>query len=418
MFGGPTINKSDGNLGARAASEENIFGLIAGGVATGTYTLGDAVKLIQPSDADTYGIDAAYDANNAVLVRYHIDEFFRLNPSGELWLLLKAQGTTMAALCGSGSTSALNAIVTASGKKLKGIGVVLNPATGYTPTLTNGLDADVTAAITAAQGVCTTLAGLNVYIDVVVIEGRQVNGSIASIKDLRTMGSPNVAVAILQDADIAALDTLYAKHAAVGTVLGGIGARRVHEDLGSIDAVSRPNKNANNFSIVDDVLGAWLNPAISSGTLVKNLTPAEVTVLKNNGYIWADSYPEYGGVFFSGSPACTLASSDYAYFVNTRVWNKAARLAVKKLTPYFNSTIATVAGGKIAPSTASSWQADVNNSRNGLGTLVTEGNAVDSSVYINPNQVVTTGSNVTVKMSVTPFGYARAITGDLGFSIN
>lgn len=418
MFGGATIIKSDGNLGARAASEENILGLIGGGVATADYVLGDVKKLIQASDADALGITAAYDINNAILVRYHINEFFRLNPNGELWLCLVAQATSMATMCGSSNSSALNKVIVGSNKKVKNVGVVLNPLTGYTPTLTDGLDADVVAAVTAAQAVVSTWAALNVFIDTVVVEGRQVNGTISSIKNLRSLSAPNCAVCILQDADVAALDALYAKHAAVGTVLGGIGARAVHEDLGSIDAVARPNKSAANFSIVDSVNALWINPAISSGTLVKNLTSAEVGVLKTNGFIWADSYPEYDGVFFSGSPACTLGTSDFAYFVNTRVWNKGARIATKKLTPYFNSQIETTDDGKISSSTASGWQAEINNSKNGLSVLVVEKNAMKASVYIDPNQTVYTGSNVKVKMSIKPYAYARTIEGELGFSIN
>src|SRR3990172_7937964 len=97
MFTGPTIIKGDGALGAKGASDDNIHGLVMAGLTTVSYpVLGVSKKLIQASDADAHGFNAAYDAANKILVRYHIDEFFRLNPSGVLWVMVVAQTTTLA----------------------------------------------------------------------------------------------------------------------------------------------------------------------------------------------------------------------------------------------------------------------------------------------------------------------------------
>ena len=350
MFKGPNIVKSDGSTGATSGNAENIEAIVAGGVTTAGYAaLGVSQKLTQASDADTLGFTAAYDSANKVLVRYHIDEFFTLNPNGVLWIMLVAQGTTLAAMCDKANAFAQK-LINDSGKTIKNFGVVLNPASGYTPTLTNGIDADVTAAVTKAQDLITTFAGLNVFIDMAVIEGRQLNGASGSYKDMRTMASPNVHVAVLQDADVAALDALFAKHAAVGTVLAGLGVRRVSEDLGSVNSVNNPNQGAASMPINDAASGRWLNPGISSGALMKNLTPADIQSLLDKGYIFADSYPEFDGVYFCKSSACTALVSDFAYGVNTRVWNKCARIAVKKITPRINSKIA-LTGGKIAATT-------------------------------------------------------------------
>ena len=418
MFTGPIITKSDGALGAKAASEENILGLVMGGVTTATYTaLGVSKKLTQLSDADDLGFDAAYDSANKVLVRYHIDEFFAENPNGVLWVMLVAQGTTLAAMCDKTVlTSSVQKLISDSLKKIKSFGVVLNPATGYTPTITAGIDVDVTNAVTKAQALIDAWAALNVFVDMAVIEGRELDGASSTWKDLRTLASPNVHVAVLQDADVAALDALYAKHAAVGTVLGGIGVRNVEEDLGSINSVNNPNRGAANMPINDAASGRWLNPAISKGTLTNDLTAADIAALKDKGYVFADSYPEYPGVYLSGSPACTVLSSDFAYGVNTRVWNKAARIAVFKLTPKINSKVALV-DGKISATTASSWEQDTNNSRDGLGSMVAADNATKAAVSVDPAQDVLGTSKVIVKMAVTPYGYSRVIEGVIGFSI-
>lgn len=418
MFKGPVIQKLDGALGAKALSDDNILGLVCGGVATAGYaTLGTVVKLIQASDADTLGFTSAYDAANKVLVRYHIDEFYRLNPNGVLWLQVVAQGTTLTQMCDK-ANAYVKKVVTESGKTVKAIGTVLNPATGYTPTLANGLNADVEAAITKAQELVDDFATQNVFIDTILIEGRDVNGTLSTIKDLRTMASMNVQVCILQDPDVAALDALFAKTAAVGTTLGSIGIRRVEEDLGSIQVANSTNKAIADYPINSTADGRFLKVAISKGTETKDLTAAEVQLLKDRGYIFADIYPEYTGVFFSGSPTCTLITSDYAYSPNVRVWNKGARIAVKKLTPKINSTVELDDAGKLKSTTVTAWQEDVNNSRNGLGSLAVDGHCLKTACFIDPAQNVYGTSKVEVGMTIKPYGYAREITGKLGFSIN
>lgn len=418
MFTGPLITKLDGALGAKAESQENIEGMVLGGVVSAGYpTLGVSVKLTQASDADALDLDAAYDAANSVLVRYHIDEFFIGNPNGVLWIMLVAQGTTLAAMCDKANlTMSVSKLITDSGKTIKNFGVVLNPDGDYDSVITAGIDVDVTNAVTKAQALINELAALNVFIDMAVIEGRELDGASGTWKDLRTMASPNVHVAVLQDADVADLDALYAKHAAVGTVLAGIGVRRVSEDLGSINSVNNPNRGAANMPINDAATGRWINPAISKGTLTNDLTPTEVAALKTKGYVFADSYPEYSGVYFSGSPACTLATSDYAYGVNTRVWNKAARIVTAKLTPKFNGKVQLTAG-KISATTASSWEQDANNSRDGVGSMVAADDATFSAVKINPAQDVFGTSKVITKIGITPYGYSRVLEGQIGFSI-
>lgn len=420
MFEGINLGKGDGNLGAKALSDENILGLVCCGILPGgaaTYTvLGTSVKLIQPSDADALGFTAAYDITNKVLIRYHIDEFFRINPEGVLWLQVVAQTTTLTQMADK-TLNFAKKLVNDSLKAVKTIGLVRNPAVGYISTLTGGLDNDVNTAIPKAQELVDDFATQNVYINSIVIEGREVNGVIGSIGDQRTAASPNVHVAILQDKDVANLDALFAKHAAVGTLLGSIGIRRVEEDYGTINVANNPDKGAVSYPLNDAATAKWLNPAISSGTLVSALTVAEVKTLKDRAYIFADSYPEFEGVYLVGSAACTALTSDFAYGVITRVWNRGARIFIKKIIPKMNSTVETDANGFISSITAASWKEDVNNPRNGLGTLVVDGHAQETDAFIPPNQPIVTNSTVDMQMSIKTFAYARKITGTLSVTI-
>jgi hypothetical protein len=328
--------------------------------------------------------------------------------------MIVAQTTTMAQMCDK-TQPYVAKLIADSGFKVKSYGVVRNPATGYVATITNGIDVEVTNAVVKAQELADDFVDRNIPIDWAVIEGRELGVTASAWKDLRTMASPNAFVAVLQDKDVAGLDALYAKTAAVGTVLGGLGVRRTEEDLGSLSCENQPDKSKETFPINNAAAGRWLNPAISSGVLTKNLTSAEVTALMEKGYIFADSFPQFEGVYFSGSPACTDLGSDFAYGTNTRVWNKAARISINRLTPKFNAKIMTV-DGKIPAPVVSGLEADVNFGAKGLNTMVTEGNSTKAITTIDPFQDVQATSKLIFKMSVRPFSYPRDIEGWIGLS--
>jgi hypothetical protein len=87
-----TINKLSGGLGRRLPNQDMYSGLLANGVAvTGGAQLGTIYHLKGVSEAVTLGLNAAYDTTNTVLVYEHINEFFRINPNGDLYLMLVGQ---------------------------------------------------------------------------------------------------------------------------------------------------------------------------------------------------------------------------------------------------------------------------------------------------------------------------------------
>lgn len=416
MFKGPDIQKTPG-LGARSASEENIHGIVFGGVlpGVGSYAaLGTSVELIQAADADALGFTAAYDAANKVLIRKHIDDFYRLNPNGKLWMMVVAQTTTLAQMC-TLANNYVKKLINDSGKKVKNVGVVRNPAAGYVATLTDGMDGDVLAAVPLAQLLVEDFILQNVYIDHIFIEGREMNGAYAALKDLRTMDSENVYIIAFQDSEVAALDALYAKYAAVGAALGMEGIRRVEEDLGSINVLNNPNKGVENYPLNNGV--EFEKPALSSGALISTLSAAEIQILQDKGYIFADSWPEYPGYYLNKSSACTALDSDFAYGTRMRVWNKAARILVKKFIPRYNKTVATL-NGKITPIEITDIVEDVKNDRDGLGTMVKDGNCTSVDAYMNPDNVLdANNAEAEVEMEVGVFNYFRKIVGKLKLTV-
>jgi hypothetical protein len=424
MFTGPQIVKKDGNLGSAAADVEKVYGILFGGVAasTGTYTtLGVTVLLTAAADADALGLTAAYDATNHVLVRYHIEEHFERAPGSKLYIMVVAQTVTQPQMWDIANAQYVKKLMSDSGNTLRKIGTVRNPASGYTPVFTGTqiVEDEVLATVPKAKAMLAYFAGLNIFIDVALIEGRGNPTPQATFTDLRTLTADGVVIVNTQDPGIAVLHALYATHAAVGTAMGMWGARRTEEDLGAVVIADNPDKTVEAFAIdaSSDVTGKWKDVALSTGELTSSLSPTKVAALIAQGYLFADRYPQYTGIFFCAAASCTLISSDFAYVVNNCVWNYGARIVVQRLTPKFNAKVPfnTDGSGTIKASFIAAWQEDVNHPQKGLGLMVAKEIATDTSCIIDPAQDVRTAAKLVVKAGIQPYGYPRMIEGDIAF---
>ncbi len=415
-YDGLKIEKKGGGLGRRKPSQDGVMGLILGGVSTGTLALNTVVKLIQLKDLENFGINESYDANNGILVHHHVSEFFRLSPDGTLYLMLVAQGTSMTDICDT-SNDYLKKLIKSetSNREIRIAGVVLNPDTAtYTPTLTGGLDGDVLTAIPKAQELTDNLREDNIYLDSILIEGRQLNGTIAAMTALRTLGSQNISVVISQDPQIANWDTAYAKYASIGSALGMLSVRKVPENLGSVDILEKPSisKGNENYPLTNSANNLWLMAQLSSGVSVATLSQADKTALKDKGYIYAGKYEGYPYIYFNSSATATELSDDFNFIEKNRVWNKAARYVIEVLTPKINSLIDIDTSGYIAFTTISSWETAV---KNKLNNMLADGEVSSIEVYINPKQNMLSEPTIKINISLVPKGIAEKIEVDLGF---
>ena len=402
-----TIEKLNGGFKKTSPEDFMKSGLVLGGVAASGLALNTTSdELTSAADAELLGIDEAYDASNAVLVYYHIKEFFRLaalskTGAAKLRIRLAAQGTTLTAMCTAANAHVQQMLVDANGE-LRRIGVVLNPAVGYTPTLSGGLDGDVLTAIVQAE-----LLAAAAFTDKrpceIIIEGREFNGTVMGASNLRSNNAGNVQVAIVQDPAVAALDAIYAKHAAVGTMLGVKAACLPHQDIG--------------YTAKFNIAGVteFASVAISSGALVSTIA-ASVPILTGKGYIVAINYPGVAGAFFDGNPTCDAGTSDFAWAQQTSVLNEAARLLYKALFPRINSPVLiNPNNGQIQAAVAKEIESEGYQS---LDPLAKQGSISGRDVFVDPNQDIQTTGILEVQFSLVAVGTARNITAKIGYVLN
>ena len=257
----------------------------------------------------------------------------------------------------------------------------------------------------------------NIYIDCVLLEGLGTYLTDASsAEDLRALEAENISVIVAQDYDVAQSQTEYNNYAAVGSALGMLSVRYVHENMGSVDIESHPRtaKGTADYSMLDKTLGRWVNPALSNGTLMTSVSKSDQKTLNEKGYIYASSFQGYAGVFFSNSHTCVAKDTDYAYIEYNAVWNKAAKLVRNTLIPRVRSRVdADPSTGYIASETIAYWSSLV---RQALDTMTNANDVSDFDVYIDPSQAAVSDKPFEVQIKLVANGIVHEFSVDLGFT--
>lgn len=404
-FKGATINKSNGGLG-RTATSDRVVVLGAGMTLVGALAFNTAYELIDMNAVETLGITVSTDDTNGELIHYQLSEMFRLAPETTFWLIPVDKTKTPADLVADEAfKAAIRSIPNANVLGFCG--------------LTTGIESALADAVTF-QSLVDSFQDEYLYIDGIFVEGvgAAVAMGAADYDDLRTITAPNVSYVIGQDPAIAELNATFAKRAALGTVLGSVAVRKIHEDLGSVDIEEKPRsrRGQENYSLTDAALGRWLSAALSDGTAFKTLSEADQKSITAKGWMYVGAFANYPGFYWNGCPTAVTKDSDYAYFNFNCIWNKAARLIRQTLIPRVRSKVPT------EPQTGyikSTWIAGSESSLNAaLDAMVSAGNIEDKDVYINPAQAIGEDTPLEVKAQLVVGRIVHEFSVDLGLTNN
>ncbi|MBU2923054.1 hypothetical protein KO504_17020 [Winogradskyella psychrotolerans] len=405
-FRGVTINKLNGGLGRRNATDDNKAILIVGMPLTGTTAaVNTAYKLLQTTDAEALGVDAAFDANENVLVHHTIDRFFGICPDGELHLIPVAVDQAPTAIVAAEDLIAAVRDI----PEANVIGIMHH----------NVEVPDLDGHVNKVQEFVDAFAVENRYIDAVILEGigeADTLTPVANYPDLRAQDAPNVSVSIAQDPAVASQAAAYAKYADVGTVLGGVCVRQVNENLGSVDILNKPSsaKGREDYPLSLAGTGTWASANLSDGRDFSQLSKADQKSLTDSGYIYAGSFNGYGGVFFNSSPTCVEKADDFAYIENNRVWNKAVRYIRQTLIPRVRGVVKKdPQTGFIRSSTIADWNSRLNKA---LEVMIADNEISGFDFYINPAQTLSEDDPLLIKGQIVVDGIVFEFEVDLGLT--
>ena len=411
-FTGVSINKINGGLGG-AENPDRVAVMVLGcGVIAETLAVNTAQRLLQLSDAEALGITPERDDAESRLDYYHLSEVFRLSPDSIIYLIAVPMDTKVSDL--KNSADFITALRSIDGVNL----IAIAGMTDETAIAGENPVSALQQAVTGSQIIVDNLAKDHIYIDSVLLEGK---GSylmplINTMEDLRKMASPNVSVIIGQDRGIAAQKAAYAGHAAVGSALGMLLVRAVHENLGSVDIEVKPQarKGESDYTLTDVKTQRFISTGLSNGKNFNELSVADQTQLDLLGYINIGSFAGYAGFYFSNSHTCDEQGSDYCFIERNCIWNKAARIIRRTLIPRVRSKVeADPATGYIKGTTIDDWSARV---RKALETMLKAGNCAEFSIYINPNQAAVSTKPFKIAVNIVANGVVHEFEIDLGFT--
>jgi len=401
--------KGNGGMGRTSGSDDVISGLIFGGLGL---SMAATTQNETTSPADVAGFDAV-DTNTYVrrftypeeladlgivftpapeegdltaqqkavnALHYHITEFFRMNPEGVLYALVK-NGSTAA------TAADIATLQTYAGGNIRQVGV-------FNSTM---------LAIADVQEQCTALEEAHRPLSVVLTySGKNVER--AALKTdtaaLAADGLCNVSLLIGCDMDTGLVAALgdFAFHGCIGACIGAVSKAHVHESIAWVG----------NFKL------GLKAPALFNGNLIRNIDTSDLEVLNGNRCIFPVIHAGDADNYFNDSHTLDVDSSDYAYIENVRTIDKACRGIRGKLLPSLNSPLKVDPGtGKLDTPTVAFLETTAGEA---LEEMEKAGELSGYKAEIDPDQNVISTGDVEIIIKKVPVGVMRKVRVKIGFA--
>lgn len=399
------FKKTNGGIGRPSASKEQVSGLIFGGFGSSVLTFGTADgnikgfdpvdstpsayirKFTYPEELENAGIvwkpkgsgtlTAAEKAKNALY--YHISEFFRINPTGTLYVMVKA-GATAAA------EADVETIQVYAGGEIRQCGIFSSSLIDVK---------DLQEKLADLGDAHMPMSVVETY-DGSSVEMSTLTGNNASV----AAGNCNVSILIGCDGDAELAENLggYAGYGCIGACIGAISKASVHESIAWVEKFPLGLKE----------------PAIFNGNLYKNISIANRELLNGNRYLFVITHAGDADNYFNDSHTCDIDSSDYAYIENVRTIDKACRGIRQSLLPHLASPLKVDAStGQLSNDTVAFLETEAGKA---LEDMEKAGELSGYKAEIDPEQNVLSTGLVEVIIKNVPMGIMRKVNVKIGYT--
>lgn len=383
---GVDININNDRLGQTNQTDDTISGLIVTGVTVAgvsNVTQGNAYQLFSLDDAVNIGItsggtnDYAYQA---------IKQFYDQAGSGsELWIMLLASTVLMSTMCDLTESDYAVKLLEAASGRIRYLAVSQKAAA--TPTIANGVNEDVDAAVTKAQALAVSYSSKYKPLRV-ILDGKDFNGTVGDLKDYKT--TSNFRVSIL-------LAGTGGKNAAIGLVIGRLASNPVQRSIARVKDGDLGIDTAK-FTNDEDIItleNAW-------------------NAIHDKGYIFLRTIPGRSGYYFTDDPTLAADDNDLNAIKRVAVIDKATLLALGVATDYINDELPLSEDGTLSPAVIGNIKADIEQEINTVMTANGEISGCKVTIPLDQNILSTSTLNVT--LDILPVAYAKYIKIDLGFT--
>lgn len=401
-FPGINIEFINGQLGQTIATPDGICLIAVSAVATANFELNKAYEVKSMVDVAALGI--LPDVDNYRLHKTLREFYDEAGEGVKCWVIGFAKTTKVSDWFTANVTTGIIPIQTAldaAKGEISLIGCVLNPAPEYTPTITNGIDADIAVAMTKANTILSNYAKSKYAPASVVFEGYAFSGNKTELTDLKTLNNERCSV-MIGDTE-PKTGTPASNGAAVGTYLGRLSISSVQVNPGRVRDGAL---NITKAFVVD--------------------TPAEqydTEALHDKGYVTLRNHTGKSGYFFADCPTASSTTSDYHYLTHRRVIDKAYRLAYAASLEFLLDDNEVMPNGSVNPIYAKTFENAIEslifqqmttNGELSQDTTDPKDRGVICRLDLTHN-VVSTGELKLAKLQVRAKGYNRYIDIPLGF---
>lgn len=336
--------------------------------------------------AGTLGVTGV--ASKLAIWRYHIDEFFRLQPQGVLFVGFYPVPTSY-------TYAEITTIQNFADGKVRQIGIYLN---GEAHAYTSG---DLTAIQTEIVANCDAN-----HKPLSAIYAADLSGTadLTTLTDLNTLTANKATAVVGQDGGALGAYLYKATGKSITTLGATLGAVAFSSVSDSIEWVSK--FNISNGSECD-------TPAFANGDLVASKSQSYLTALDNLRYVFLLKYVGNSGTYHNNSHTAIISTSDYAYIENNRTIDKAIRGIYSSLLPALGSPLVLNADGTLTDETVAYFTglAEIN-----LLQMIRDVELSAEKVSIDPTQDVLDTNKVIVAAQLVPVGVARTIQVNIGFT--
>lgn len=393
------VNAGTVNHGYTAAADSTPAGelVITAPKKLGTY-LNTKSPVFEETPAGTFAVTiAAFTggvASKQAVWHYHIDEFFRRQPKGNLYIGM------FAVPGGAYDFAEVATIQNFAAGKVRQLGVFKDSA------------AFSSADVTALHNACNAQVALHKEIMAVYTADISATADLTTLPDLAALSASLVLPAVGQDGNALGAFLYATTGKTVGTMgatLGALAYASVAEDIAWVEKFNMSN-------------GTELDvPAFGNGQLVRDLSEGLLGSLQDKAYNFLRTFVGVAGSYFNEDRTAITVQSDYAYASNVRTIQKATRGVYAGLIPALNSPLTLNADGTLSDVSIAYLETLAEKN---LFQMVRDSELSGTeaspgfSVAINSTQNVLSTGKIIISVSLVPIGVARNIQVNIGFNVS
>ncbi len=378
------INIERNGLGGVALTVDGIMGLCLTGVPIdNTLELNKPYAIYTLDGAKALGI--TIDENPVAYKQ--IKEFYdEAGTNRKLWIILCEESVTIEDMVDK-SLDACPAKILAEAAQgeIKVMGCSWMPAQVYEPTILDGLDAKVYAAVLKADSLAKDFVAQIMPFSF-LLEGIGFTGTASDLRDLLGMTSERAGIVMAATEDNG--------QGAIGMTIGRLARIPVQRKISRVKDGALPT----------------LYGYLTDGDPV-DTRQGELDTMHDRGFIVFRKFPTRSGYYFNQDTTCAPVSNDLHTISHLRVIDKALVITYNTYVEELDEEVKIGKDGTLDPSMIAYLQAKIE--RNvGLNMV---GEISNFEAYIDPSQNILSVPRLNIVLRITPVGYLSEIVVSLGF---